>query len=116
MFSEFENFMRRNGIRSVKRLHIIRRPMVRLKGTFKRMFKTAEGYQVEEKLASILFQYRKTPHTVSWKSPIKLLMRRKLRTRLDVMRPNSGHDRKPAGIQYIAKFETVPVGRRFVGR
>ena len=110
---EFENFMRRNGIRSVKTAPYhpsSNGPVERYVQTFKRMLKTAEGDQVEEKLARILFQYRTTPHTVSGQSPAELLMKRKLRTRLDVMRPDPGRDRRPARIEDVAKLRQFQPG------
>ena len=40
-----------------------------------------------ERKARMLFQYRITPHTTTGIAPAELLMRRKLRSRLDMLKP-----------------------------
>ena len=43
---------------------------------------------VEDKVARLLFQYRITPHTTTGLSPSEMLMGRKLRSRLDRVKPD----------------------------
>ena len=43
---------------------------------------------VKEKLAKFLIAYRNTPHSMTGESPAQLLLRRPLRTRLDLVKPN----------------------------
>ena len=45
---------------------------------------------IEDRVARFLLQYRVTPHTTTGCSPAELLSGRKLRTRLDAIKPNLG--------------------------
>ena len=56
--------------------------------TFKQGFGKQSGGTVEDRLARFLLQYRMTPHTTTDISPAELLFGRRLRTRLDAIRPN----------------------------
>ena len=90
---EFQAFIKSNGIR-----HITSAPhhpatnglAERLVQTFKQalraMFQSSEP--VKEKLAKFLIAYRNTPHSTNGDSPPQLLIRRPLRTRLDLVKPN----------------------------
>ena len=94
---EFQKFMNRNGIR-----HIRTSPhhpssngqAERAVQTFKTgMMKLKEG-TLPTKVARFLFNYRTTPHTTTGHSPAELMFGRKLRTRLDLLKPDiSGHVR-----------------------
>ena len=55
---------------------------------FKQGMKKASPGTVEDKVARLLFQYRITPHTTTRLSPSEMLMRRKLRSQLDRVKPD----------------------------
>jgi len=46
------------------------------------------GVSTQQKLCSFLLSYRTTPHTVTGVSPAELFMKRQLRTRLSLLRPD----------------------------
>ena len=56
--------------------------------TFKTSVKKLDS-NMEHRLACFLLQYRITPHTVTGKTSSEMLMGRKLRTKLDLMHPDS---------------------------
>ena len=49
-----------------------------------------DGLSMEKALASFLLRYRSTPHATTRVSPCSLFLGRKLRTRLDLFRPDVG--------------------------
>ncbi|GFO04108.1 Pol polyprotein [Plakobranchus ocellatus] len=88
---EFESFLKTNGIR-----HVTSQPYQpatngsaeRLVQTFKQRLKSANpGLTQSQKISKILLQLRTTPHAMTGKSPDELLYKRKLRIRLDLIRP-----------------------------
>ena len=94
--------MKRNGIK-----HILVAPYhprsngqaERFVQTFKQFFK-AEGKtsaSLKSNLARFLFSYRTTPNSTTGQTPAELFFSRRLRTRLDLLRPDLG--RKAASKQ-----------------
>ena len=89
--AEFQNFMQENGIH-----HITSAPYhpssnglaERAVQTFKQGLRKIKEGTLECKLSRFLFQYRITPHSVTGISPAELLMKRTLRSRLDLLNPN----------------------------
>ena len=83
--------MERNGIK-----HICSNPYhpstnglaERAVQTFKQSLRQIQGTSIKEKLNMFLFKYRITPHTVTGVAPAELLMGRRLRSRLDLLKPN----------------------------
>ena len=90
---KIKDFLKSNGIR--QRLSSPYHPASngeaeRAVRTFKESMKTMKdepGTQAE-KLARFLLSYRTTPHTGTGCTPAELLMGRRIRTRLDILRPN----------------------------
>ena len=88
---EFTSFLRKNGIR-----HITSAPYhpasnglaERAVQTFKSGIKRMKVGSVSEKLSSFLFAYRNTPHSTTGVSPAELLTGRRLRCRLDLLKPD----------------------------
>ena len=89
--STFKAFMERNGIK-----HICSAPYhpstnglaERAVQTFKQSLRQIQGTSIKEKLNKFLFKYRITPHTVTGVAPAELLMGRRLRSHLDLLKPN----------------------------
>ena len=87
---EFKTFMHRNGIR-----HTTSAPYhpssngqaERAVQTLKQGIKRTPGDSIQEKLSKFLFSYRITPHATTGVAPCELLMRRKLRSRFDLLYP-----------------------------
>ena len=88
--AEFREFMSYNGI-----THVTTAPYhpssnglaERAVQTFKLGVKRTEGNSVQERLSKFLLTYRITPHTSTGVSPAQLLMKRRLRSRLDRLSP-----------------------------
>lgn len=95
--AEFSTFLRENGIRHIRSAAYhpsSNGEAERAVRTFKQAMKSvsSEVGNLNQKLASFLLSYRTTPHTLTKMTPSELFLGRKLRTRLDVMRPDlSGH-------------------------
>ena len=56
--------------------------------TFKQSLRQISGGSIKEKLAKFLFKYRITPHSSTGIAPSELLMGRRLRSRLDLLKPD----------------------------
>ena len=88
---EFQQFMHNNGVR-----HIRISPhhpssngqAERAVQTFKTGMKKLKDGTLSAKVARFLFNYQMTPHSTTGQSPAELMFRRKLRTRLDLLKPN----------------------------
>ena len=87
---EFDNFLQKNGIK-----HLQSAPYhpatngcaERAVQIFKTGMKMREG-TLQERMARVLFTYRTTPHRTTGVIPAELLMGRRLRTRLDHLKPD----------------------------
>ena len=87
----FKTFMDQNGI-----IHIRSAPYhpstnglaERAVQTFKQSLRQISGGSIKEKLAKFLFKYRITPHSSTGIAPSELLMGRRLRSRLDLLKPD----------------------------
>ena len=47
-----------------------------------------EGTRMASRIAWVLMAYRKTPQSTTGMTPSELLQRRRIRTRLDLLKPN----------------------------
>lgn len=91
--AEFQEFCKGNGIRHMRiaPYHpasngLAERGVQTFKGGYRKL---TEG-TIEDRLARFLLQYRVTPHTTTGCSPAELMFGRKLRTRLDAIKPDVG--------------------------
>ena len=92
--SEFADFCKANGIKHihVSPYHPASNGLAeRMVQTFKQsMKKTAnDGVPLQQRLANFLLTYRTTPQATTNVAPCELLMGRALRTRFDMLRPNT---------------------------
>ena len=88
---EFEDFMQRNGIKHVKSApyHPSTNGLAeRAVQSFKQALKRMSGGSIQVKLSNYLFKYRITPHATTGVPPAQLLMKRQLRSRLDLLYPS----------------------------
>ena len=91
--SEFDSFCKKNGIK-----HITSSPYhpstnglaERAVQTFKTAMKKEEEGTIESRLARFLSKYRLTPHSTTGISPAELLLKRRPRSRLDLLHPDIG--------------------------
>ena len=90
---EFKDFLRYNHVKQI--LSAPYHPASNGKAeravrTFKQAMKAAknEPGTMSQKICSFLLSYRTTPHTATRCTPPELLMNRRLRTRLDLLRPD----------------------------
>ena len=90
---EFADFMKQNGIK-----HTLVAPYhprsngqaERFVQTFKQHFKTEGSSSITQSLARFLFSNRTTPSSVTGQIPAESFLKRRPRTRLDLLRPNLG--------------------------
>lgn len=92
--SEFSQFLKDNHIK-----HILSAPYhpasnglaERFVQTLKRALKAGEkeGKNLHHRLAEFLFEYRSTPHATTNAPPSELFLKRRLRTRFDLMKPST---------------------------
>lgn len=90
--TEFEEFLRANGVKhTTSALYhptsngLAERAVQVVKNGLK---KRVTG-SMSRRLAKVLFSYRMTPQTITGTSPAELLLGRRLRTRMDLLRPNA---------------------------
>ena len=89
--SEFEEFMKKNGIKHVKvaPYHPASNGLAeRAVRIFKEGFEKMEGGSVKTKLSRFFLSYRTTPHSTTGVLPAELLMKRKLHTQLNQIVPS----------------------------
>ena len=92
---EFEKFMKLNGITHIRcaPYHPSSNGLVeQFVQTFKGMMKvntlSSDQVPMNHKLADFLQSYRSTPHTTTNQTPSLLFIKREIRTKLDLMKPN----------------------------
>ena len=116
---EFGVFTKMNGIKHIKSApyHPSTNGAVeRLVQTFKKAMKAGvhDDQTHSQRLASFLLSYRSTPHATTHETPGELFLKRKLRTRFDLIKPDvtksvcteqakqkSNHDRHSHGHEYF---------------
>ena len=89
--AEFQEFCKRNGIHHILIAHyhpasngLAERGVQTFKGGYRKL---SEG-TVEDRIARFLLQYRVTANTTTGMSPAELMFGRRLRTRLDAIKPD----------------------------
>ena len=88
---EFGDFCKSNGIQHIRvsPYHPSSNGLAeRAVQVFKQGMKKASPGTVGDKVARLLFQYRITPHTTTGLSPSEMLIGKKLRSRLDLLKPD----------------------------
>ena len=111
--SEFQTFVDRNGIQHCRSApyHPASNGLAeRAVHTLKRGLMAQHTGDINTRLSRFLFQYRMTPHSVTGVAPSELLMKRKLRTHLDMVKPDIAQKVKAKQYQTLANSEE----RRFV--
>ena len=91
--SEFTEFLKKNGIRHVRTqpYHPASNGLVeRAVQTFKEGLKRIKVGALNTRVARFLFKYRLTPHSSTGVSPAELMFGRKLRSQLDLVKPDAG--------------------------
>ena len=90
--AEFEDFLAKNGIKHTKvsPYHpALNGQAERAVIVFKEGMEKMEGGNMQTKLSRFLLKYRTTPHSTTGVTPAQLLMMKKIRTRLDLLLPNT---------------------------
>ena len=78
--------------------------------------KTTTG-SLKSRLAKILLAYRTTPHSTTGNTPAKLLLGRNLRTRLDLLKPNTAaHVESKQWNQKVSHDNSIPAPSFTVGQ
>ena len=94
--TEFAEFMRKNGIKHTlvppyhpqsngaaeRSVRIVKDALV------KQVLEGTKGISMKHRLANFLFRYRTTPHSTTGITPAELMVKRSLRTRLSLIKPN----------------------------
>lgn len=89
---EFKVFLRENGVKHVKcaPYHPSSNGLAeRFVRTLKEALRKDVQMSPDVRLANFLLSYRNTPHATTQQSPAELLLGRKLRTRLDLIKPST---------------------------
>lgn len=114
---EFAEFMKENGIK-----HTLVAPYhprsngqaERFVQTFKQYFKTEGTDSIKQSLARFLFNNRNTPSSVTGQTPSELFLRRRPRTRLDLLRPDVGRKVLDKQISEKGNFDRSSKERKFL--
>ena len=117
--NEFSDFMKGNGIK-----HTLVAPYhprsngqaERFVQTFKQFFKAEGSDSIKQSLARFLFSYRTTPNSTTGQTPAELFLNRRLRTRLDLMRPDLGRKVFDKQSDQKARHDKVSKEREFALR
>ncbi|XP_054875417.1 uncharacterized protein K02A2.6-like [Amphiprion ocellaris] len=89
--TEFQDFVKKNGIHHVRSapFHPSTNGLAeRAVQTFKEGMKKMKEGTIQTRLSRFLFSYRITPHATTGLSPAELMMSRRLRSALDLVRPD----------------------------
>lgn len=113
---EFSEFAKANGIK-----HTLVAPYhprsngqaERFVQTFKQFFKAEGSKSIKQSLARFLFSYRTTPNSTTGQTPAELFLNRRLRTRLDLMRPNLGRKVFDKQVEQKVTHDKVSKEREF---
>ena len=94
--TEFAEFMRENGIKHTlvppyhpqsngaaeRSVRVVKDALV------KQVLEGKKGISMKHRLANFLFRYRTTPHSTTGVTPAELMVKRRLRTKLSLIKPN----------------------------
>ncbi|XP_021340098.1 uncharacterized protein K02A2.6-like [Mizuhopecten yessoensis] len=133
--SEFEMFLRQNGVKHTlvapyhpasngaaeRSVQILKRTLL------KQVLDGDKSLSIKHRLANFLITYRATPHTVTGVSPAELFLKRQMRTKLTLLKPNLGkrvslqqafqkkhHDKGRVRVRTFSRNQSVRV-RNFRG-
>ena len=91
---EFEDFLTRQGIKHIRTAPyrpqtngLAERMVQTVKNCLKAYLSGGDQRPLELQLASFLLQYRNTPHSTTGVAPVEAMLGRKMRTRLDLLKP-----------------------------
>lgn len=123
---EFKAFMEENGIHHIKSApyHPATNGLAeRFVQTMKQALKSSQNTRsLNQRLSAFLLSYRNTPHATTKVSPASALLKRQLRTRLDLLRPLSTrevvHSQQRAQVDRRAKarLRTLTAGDHVLAR
>ena len=109
--SEFEEFMKRNGIKHIKvaPYHPASNGLAeRAVQVFKEGFEKMGEGSIQTKISRLLLRYRTTPHSMTGVPPAELLMKRKLHTQLDRIFPSVADRVRSKQCKQKAAMTTMP--------
>ena len=92
--TEFKTFMKENGVRHIRSAPYYpasNGQVERLVQTCKQALKAGKdsGLSLAHRLSNFLISYRSTRHSTTGQSPSVLFLRRRIRTRLDLLKPDA---------------------------
>ena len=113
---EFKAYLKNNGVKHVTSspYHPASNGLAeRAVQIIKRGLKKVTSGKMSVRIAEVLFTYRVSPHTTTGVSPAELLLGRRLRTRLDIIRPNTAKRVEERQDAQKAKHDTRAKARAF---
>jgi transposase InsO family protein len=113
---EFKTYLKNNGVKHVTSspYHPASNGLAeRAVQIVKRGLKKVTSGKMSARIAEVLFTYRVSPHTTTGVSPAELLLGRQLRTRLDLIRPNTAKRVEERQDAQKAKHDTRAKARAF---
>ena len=119
--SEFRSFLKDNGIRQITSApyHPASNGLAeRFVRTFKKSLKAGRGEDLDLIIDRFLMAYRNSPHATTGETPSYLLIKRRMRTRLDLLRPSveDAVENKQLQLSTRGRDVTFRVGERVLAR
>ena len=107
---EFESFLTRQGVKHIRTAPyrpqtngLAERMVQTVKNCLKAYLSGGDQRPIELQLASFLLQYRNTPHSTTGVAPVEAMLGRKMRTRLDLLKPHPAERVLDAQAQQMMK-------------
>lgn len=114
--SEFEHFLHKHGVRHATSApyHPVSNGLAeRAIQILKRGLKKTSDSTMQSRLARVLLAYRITPQTTTGLAPAELLLGRRLRTCLDLLKPNTADRVEQKQMQQKARHDSCARTRSF---
>lgn len=109
---EFETFLKLNGVKHLKSAPYhpaTNGEAERFIQTFKKSMKASvhDGLTLQHRLQNFLLSYRSTPHATTKQSPAELFLKRSIRTRFDILRPDTAQMVADKQLSQVSNYKSL---------